>query len=74
MTTEPAALALNGWDFYEKCRCSGIMKRRYRSTAHPDLELEWWVKYGQFRITYRGSTTKVPLAKIAELDKTLKEL
>ena len=74
MTNEPAALSENGWAFHEKCRCSGIMKYRYRSAAHPDLELEWWVKYQIFKITYRGSTTKIPQTKIANLDQTLKAL
>ena len=71
---EPAALALNGWTYYDKCRCVGMMKYKYRSKAHPDLELEWWTKYNQFKITYRGSSTKVPLSKVSNMDKILKEL
>lgn len=71
---EPAALAANGWAFYERCRCAGRMKYKYRNPAHPELELEWWVKYYCFRITYLGRSVKVPPTKIGLLDKTLKEL
>jgi len=71
---EPSALALNNWKFYEKCRCSGIAKWKYRNAAFPDLELEWWVKHYCFRITYRGKSTKVPQTKIEKLDKILSEL
>lgn len=72
--SEPPALAEYGWTFYEKCRCSGILKYKYRNPDHDGLELEWFVKYYQFRITYNGRQTKVPVTKIEDLDKILKAL
>lgn len=71
----PASLAEYGWTLYDKCYCSGILKYKFRNVAqHPGLEVEWWVKYYQFRITYSGVTTKVPATQIAKLEQTLKDL
>ena len=71
--TEPAAIANNGWLFYEKCKCGGILKYKYRHPEKPGLQLEWWVKYFQFRIT-NYSKTKVQQTPIAKLEETLKPL
>ena len=71
---EPVALAANGWTFFEKCRCQHMLKYKYINSKHPGLVLEWWVKYSQFKITYRESVTKIPITRLLLLDKTLKEL
>lgn len=73
-TTIEQVLSDNGWAFYEKCRCTGISKVKYRSKTHPELELELWSKHAQFKITYRGASTKIPLTKISQLEETLKAL
>lgn len=64
----------NGWAFHEKCRCGGVSKRKYRNAARKELELEWWDRYAQFKITYRGTSTKVPLTKISQIETTLQQL
>lgn len=71
--TEPEALAANGWLFYEKCNCVRTLKYKYRNEAFPNLELQWLPKHFQFTIM-NGNSTKVPLTKIANLDKVLKAL
>lgn len=71
---EPTALAEKEWEFYEKCRCKNITKYKYRNKNFPDLELEWWIKLYRFRITYRGTKTKVKPTKITLLDTVLKDL
>lgn len=73
MIQTPKALTDNGWNYYEKCRCQRILKYKYRHPGKPGLELEWWVKYLQFKITEKNKT-KIPLTKIGELDNTLKNL
>ena len=50
MIQTPQALIDNGWNYYEKCRCQRILKYKYRHPGKPGLELEWWVKYFQFKI------------------------
>ncbi len=69
----PEAIANNGWQFYEKCRCDGILKWTFRHPDKPKLELEWWVGYYQFKIMNQNMT-KVPLTKVAKLDEILKGL
>jgi len=63
-----------GWYFYEKCRCSGIIKYKYRNKVLNSLELEWWAKRSMFKVTYRGSSTKIPPTSVMKLEKTLNEL
>lgn len=71
---EPQAIATHGWQYYSKCRCGGILKHKYRNPSYPELELEWWVKYGQFRITYRGTQTKVAPTAVSQLNEVLNSL
>lgn len=70
---EPEALSLNGWTFYEKCRCNRILKWKYRNPLFPDLELQWLVSYFQFKIMNKN-TTKIGLTAISHLDAVLKSL
>ena len=72
--TEPPLLQEYGWKFYEKCRCSGAMKYKYRNENFKDLELEWWKDYYKFKITYNGTRTKIPLTKLEKLEEILKAL
>ncbi len=69
----PAAIAENGWQFFTKCRCDGILKWKYRHPGKPNLELHWWVGYYQFKVMNQN-TTKIPLTKISKLDEILKSL
>ncbi len=69
----PETITNNGWVFHEKCRCSGVRKYKFRHPQYPDLQLEWWISYGQFKIMNKN-TTKIPLTKLSELDKIQKEL
>lgn len=71
--TEPAAIANNGWLFYQKCKCGGILKQKYRHPDKPGLQLEWWVRYYQFKIT-QLSKTKIPQIPLSKLEDTLKNL
>lgn len=73
MIVFPEAFIINGWTFYEKCKCQRIKKYKFRNTAFPKLELEWWINYYQFKIM-DGNTTKIPLTKIGLADQTLKSL
>ena len=61
-----AVLRDAGWNFWEKCRCGGVLKWKYRHPGKPGLELEWWIKYYQFRITDRRKV-KIPATKIENL-------
>ena len=69
----PEAIAGNGWQFYEKCRCKKILTYVYRNPAHPDLELRWQVNNFMFKIMNKN-TTKVPLTPLAKMDEILKSL
>jgi hypothetical protein len=62
-----------GWHFYEKCRCGGVLKWKYRHPDKPGLELEWWLKYYQFQITERNKV-KVPPTRIENLKTQLEQL
>ena len=73
MIEAPIALTNNGWNFYEKCRCQNILKYKYRHPDKPGMQLEWWVKYYQFKITEKNKT-KIPPTKIGELDNILKNI
>lgn len=73
MSLQPSAISGNGWQYYSTCVCGGIRKYKYRHPDKPGYELEWWVKVFQFKVTYKNKSVTRPL-KIAEMDKTLKEL
>lgn len=73
IAVQPQALADNGWVFHEKCRCQRVLKYKYRNPQLPGYEVEWWVKFYQFRIKEKAKT-KVSLTKISLLDQTLKNL
>jgi hypothetical protein len=60
----------NGWLFYSKCRCGGLLKYKFRNENHKGLELEWWCKNGLFCIM-RGKRAEVAVTKIEKLEETL---
>jgi hypothetical protein len=63
----------NGWSFYTKCRCGGLLKYKFRNENHKGLELEWWCKNSLFCIM-RGKRTEVAVTRIDKLEETLKAL
>jgi hypothetical protein len=69
----PEAITNNGWEFHEKCKCTGVRKWKFRNKKYPSLELEWWISYYQFKIMDKNMT-RVPLTKLAKLDEILKAL
>ena len=71
---EPPELAAHGWQYFDSCQCSGGYKVMYRHPVLTELELEWHPKGRWFRITYKGSSTKVPPTKIEKLEKILNVL
>ncbi len=73
MVQIPEILTLNGWKFYEKCRCQNILKYKFRNANKPGLEIEWWISYYQFKVTEKNKT-KIPPTKMGELDNILKTL
>jgi hypothetical protein len=73
MIIAPEAITSNGWLLHEKCRCNNIRKYKFRHPEYPDLELEWWISYHQFKVM-QGNTTKIPLTKIGQADSVLKSL
>jgi len=67
-------LRQKGWRLNDRCNCSGNLKHSYRNTEHKTLELDYWPRKGRFRVTYLGTSTKIPITSVADLEKTLKEL
>lgn len=66
----------SGWEFYDRCRCSGRVKEYYRHPIMTDLELEYYPRHKAFKITYLGTTTKVPntaIGNISQVTKTIKQ-
>lgn len=62
-----------GWAFYDKCRCGGVLKHKYRNPDKPGVEIEWQVKRYLFKVKCWGKTIKT-LTAIGKLEETLKEL
>jgi hypothetical protein len=73
MIVAPAALSEYGWYFHEKCRCGGILKWKFRHKDKPGYQLEWLVRYFQFKVM-NGNSTAVGMTKIADLENVLKTL
>ena len=69
----PAAIADNGWELHDKCRCGGRLRYKYRHPDKPGYELEWIVKYFQFRIL-EGRKVHTPITNIKDLDTILSAL
>lgn len=68
----PEVIINDGWQFFESCRCGGILKYKYINTKHRNSVLEWWVKYDKFKILNGGKTIKEP-TKLSLLEDYLKE-
>jgi hypothetical protein len=69
----PPAIAANGWYYHDACAC-GAFRIKYRHPDLVDLELEWIPRQRLFRVTYRGSSTKIPPTRIEQLEKILTAL
>lgn len=69
----PPELTANGWQFYEMCRCSGVLKYKYRNTSLKGYEVEWWPRVYRFKVTHDNKTIRA-LEKMPKLDETLKGL
>lgn len=74
MTIEtPNAITDNGWYFYSKCTCGGILKHKFRHTNKPGLELHWYVRKDNFLIK-SYNTIKVQLTPISNLQQILNDV
>lgn len=73
-STEPVEIAEYGWTFYDKCRCAGKVRYKYRNKELNELELEWWPRFERFKVTYLGVTTKISPLPLIKLGATLKAL
>ncbi len=67
----PQAITDNGWQYYDKCRCGGILQYKYRHSSKPGFEIRWLIKYFKFKIT-QDNKLCVGLTKMEKLDETLK--
>jgi hypothetical protein len=69
----PEIITNVGWKYYEKCRCGGILKYKFRHEQKPGLTLEWFVLYAKFRIVERNKL-KVPATALSKLEDVWKTL
>ena len=69
----PPGIYAHGWTYHDACTCGGY-REKYRHPVLTDLELEWIPGADAFRVTYRGSSTKIPPTRLAQLDKILAAL
>ena len=56
VTTFPLALQMYGWKKQTECHCGGIHKVKFINDKYPNYVIEWWVKYMQFKVTFKLST------------------
>lgn len=69
----PPALAKHGWSYWDRCNCGGTLKYKFRNADMPELEVEWLVKYMQFRVV-SSRQTKIVATPIEKLEKVLANL
>jgi hypothetical protein len=69
----PEAITDNGWQFYEKCRCTNVLMYKYRNPGKPMLELRWYPRNFSFKVM-KGAQTVVALSKVKDMDALLKEI
>jgi len=51
------------WTFSDKCRCSGILKHKYKSDQYPGYKIEHYVQYNLFKLK-QGNKTLISPKKI----------
>lgn len=66
----PQPIEDHGWNFFEKCRCGGTLKYKFKHPNKPDMLLIWMPTYRQFKIQDKN-ITKIPVTKIEKLQETL---
>ena len=66
-------LLADDWFLYEKCKCGGKLKYKYRHDNHPGYEVWWYPKLFQFRIFYQNKSIR-PLTPIGKLTDVLKQI
>ena len=73
MKPVPEIITNGGWTYFEKCRCSGILKYKFKHADKPGLVLEWLVLYAKFKIINRNKVkvAATPLSKYNEVWQTL---
>jgi len=62
-----------GWFLYEKCKCGGKLKYKYRSENYPGYEVWWYPKHFEFRIFYQSKSVQ-PVTPIGKLTQVLNNM
>ena len=69
----PEIISSAGWVYFEKCRCGGILKYKFKHPAKKGLVLEWMVLYSKFRMVERNKI-KVPATALSKLNEVWQTL
>lgn len=66
-------LTNSGWYLYEKCRCGGKLKYKYRNMQYPTIEVRWYPNFYSFTIIDNNKTL-VAMTPIGRLTQKLQEV
>lgn len=67
------ALVTDGWFLYEKCKCGGKLKHKYRHPDKTGYEVWWYPRLFQFKVFFNNKTI-VPLSPIGQLTTKLNQV
>lgn len=69
----PEMITSAGLQYFEKCRCGGMLKYKFKHPQKNGYTVEWLVLYAKFKVVNRNKVivAATPLSKFTETWQTL---